>query len=140
LELEDFDFSEDQLAELRGYPEELVKAWIKASTHPSVKSPAGFVLTGVRSGVMPFGQGGDESKRATAVRLAERWITNAGMFCPSPAEVESELFDGPASPLRYYREDGALRERMVTLWRLERPYGEQTEKEFLERAARNSRR
>jgi hypothetical protein len=139
LELDDFDFTPDQRQELEQYPKELIAAWIKASTHPSVKSPSGFVLSGIRSGAMPFGLSSDDERRSLKVRQAERWITNAGIFCPTAQEVLDELFYGPSSLLRYYRADDALRGRMVTLWKLERPYGEQTEQEFLERAARNRR-
>lgn len=139
MELDDFDFTPEQREELEQFPAELIAAWINASTNPSVKNPGGFVWTGIRSGAMPYTAGAEDERKRLKIRQAEKWITNAGMFCPTAQEVLDELFYGPSSLLRHYRNDDALRERMVTLWKLERPYGEQTEQEFLERAARNKR-
>jgi hypothetical protein len=112
----------------------LVSAWLDRVSDPDVENPASWFLTGVRSGIFPH-QLADQ-RRAQAIHLAERWIVNAGLFVPDETNVLDELFDGQSAPLRHYAHEEPLREKLLSLWRLERPRGEQTETEYLERALR----
>jgi hypothetical protein len=112
----------------------LVSAWLDRIDDPAITNPVGWFLTGIRSGIFPY-QLADQD-RATAIRQAERWITQAGLFIPDESNLLHELFDAPAAKLRGYADEQPLRDKMVTLWRLERPRGVKVEQEALERAAR----
>ncbi len=80
----------------------------------------------------------DESERARRIAQAEEWVRNAGLLFVSEAEVEDELF-GERGRLRTWADD-VVRERLLTLWREQRPTGEQIEREELGRAENYRRR
>jgi len=65
------------------------------------------------------------------IRQAEAWILNAGMFAPTEAEVIDELFHSTSALLAGL--EAQLGERMLALWRENRPRGEQTERDFEQR-------
>jgi len=73
----------------------------------------------------------DDSDRARAIHLAERYIANAGMFMPQ-AELVDELF-GVRGKLRHWPE---LEPRMVAAWQARQPAAAQVKREQLERAER----
>jgi hypothetical protein len=74
-------------------------------------------------------------EREKRIRNAERWIRNAGIHFDRAREVEDELF-GDVGKLRAYAEDDQLRQRLLDLWRQERPRGVRTEVEAAQRAER----
>jgi hypothetical protein len=80
-----------------------------------LRSPAGWFLSGVRSGNSPDG-GLDESGKAQAIRLAERRIANLGHALPSEAEFVEEIF-GRRSLLEPWAADPELVVRMVGTWK-----------------------
>ena len=136
LQISDLGLTLFQLAEVHDCDQRLVEEWLAAASSSGIRSPTGFFLTGLRSGKPPSeGGGGDD--RVHAVRRAERWIVNAGCLLDREQAVLDELFDDRNGLLRVYHEDEELRRRMVSLWRLERPHGEEAERESLERAARH---
>jgi hypothetical protein len=67
-----------------------------------------------------------------AVRLAETWIRNAGLYTPFD-ELESELFE-KGGRLEPWANDTALRARITDYWRAQRPRVRQAEHEKIERA------
>ena len=62
------------------------------------------------------------------VAAAEGWIRNAGLHFDRERELLDELF-GERGRLRDWKDDEALRERLLTLWRDLRPSGEWVERE-----------
>ena len=82
--------------------------------------------------------------RALRVRQAEAWIRTAGLHCLDEAEVVHELYEARSNGHRNssqallapWRDDEQLRERIVALWRSERPNGERADLELVERAER----
>lgn len=71
--------------------------------------------------------------RDIRVRQAEAWIRNAGVYVVVEAEVVDELFNSRGL-LAGLEPD--LGEHMLALWRRERPRGEASEADSLERATR----
>jgi hypothetical protein len=83
---------------------------------------------------MPLSQNVDA--RRAAVRLAELWIVNAGLYMPTADEVISELFERSSAHLHPWYDDEDLRAQMIDVWEHERPRAEKAEHEQLERAQR----
>lgn len=73
----------------------------------------------------------DESDRAKATHLAERYIDNAGLFMPED-EIVAELFR-PRGRLERWPE---LQPQMIRRWQAKQPAAEQVKHEQLERAER----
>ena len=134
LSLYDLGLTHLQMSEVSSANPELVDAWLHAAGAPKIKSPTGYFLSGLRSGVMPVSQ--DIDARRAAVRLAELWITNAGLYVPTEHEVLSELFERSGSHLHPWYDDEDLRAQMVDVWQHERPRAERAEREQQERADR----
>ena len=80
----------------------------------------------------------DESERERRIAQAEGWVRNAGRLFDCEAEVEDELF-GERGRLRAWADD-PVREHLLTLWREQRPTGEQIEREELARTENYRRR
>jgi hypothetical protein len=133
-ELKDLGLTLKQMEEVMQTDPLLVSAWLDRVDDPMIDNPTAWFLTGIRSGIFPH-QLADQ-RRAKAIHRAERWTIDAGCFMPDETNYLSELFDGPAGMLRHWRDEEALKEKMLTLYRLERPEGERVEREFEERAAR----
>jgi hypothetical protein len=133
-EIKDLGLTIRQHEEVLGADPLLVAAWLDRIDDPSIDNPVGWFLTGVRSGIFPH-QLADQS-RSKAIHLAERFISNAGMLIPDEANLLHELFEAPSAMLRFYADEEPLREKMLLLWKLERPRGEKIEAEYAERAAR----
>lgn len=134
LALDDLGLTPGQLAEIAPVDPNLIEKWLVVASRADVRNPAGLFLTGVRSGNPPDDH--SDVDRARQVRLAERWILNAGIFCDELSSVTDELLDGPRARLRPWREDLALRGRIISLWERHRPDGVQVEQESRERAQR----
>lgn len=77
----------------------------------------------------------EPAKRARAVKRAEQWLRGAGLHFDREPEVADELF-GDFGVLKRWRDDGELRDRMLTLWASVRPAGERVEAEAEERGRR----
>jgi hypothetical protein len=133
-ELRDLGLTSTQMSDVLAADPLLVSAWLDRVDDPSIDNPAAFFIVGVRSGIFPFQLA--DAHRAKRIKTAEHWIKNAGLFVPVESEVLHELFDGPSALLRSYADEQPLRERIVTLWRLERPHGEEIEAESLARSER----
>ena len=76
----------------------------------------------------------DRNERGLALRQAEQWVRNAGLYFDREDEFEDELF-GDGGMLRAFRTDDELRTHLIDLWRSERPRGKQAEDDAEERAA-----
>jgi hypothetical protein len=107
LSLFDLGLTHMQMQEVAAADEVLVEAWLHAASAPKIKTPAGYFLTGLRSGDMPLSQNIDA--RRAAVRLAELWIVNAGLYMPTGEEVLHELFERNGSRLHPWYDDEDLR-------------------------------
>jgi len=132
-EIGDLGLTLKQTLEVSTYDPLLVQAWLEQVDDPDIPNPTAWFLVGVRSGVMPTEL--SDRRREKAIHLAERWITLTGIFVDREAEVDRELF-GPGGLLHHYKDEDVLRHRMLTLWRLERPRGEDVEQEARARAER----
>lgn len=88
----------------------LVEAWLDAvgNAGSSLKSPTGFFLTGVRSGVSPHALTDDR------VRLARVRIRNLRHELVSEADAIEEIFG--KGGLLYGRDDPALRSDIAAIW------------------------
>jgi hypothetical protein len=116
LELADLALTSAQAAEVELADKALVADWLEAcGRRKGLRSPAGWFLSGVRSGNRPDALP-DEVGKAQAIRLAERRIVNLGHVLPSEAELLEELF-GRRSLLEPWAGDEALRARMVDTWK-----------------------
>jgi hypothetical protein len=116
LELGDLALTPAQLAEVRAVDNQLVREWLDAcGRRAGLRSPAGWFLSGVRSGNRPDSVP-DEAGKAQAVRLAERRIANLGHRLPSEAELLEEIF-GKRALLEAWAHDVELRARMVETWK-----------------------
>jgi hypothetical protein len=123
LSLEALGLTPAQLVEIEQADDGLVAAWLAhVLTSHGVHSPAGLFLSGVRSGNMP-GQLSDEQERKALAR-AERFIRQVGYICETEQELRAELAE------RKWPCD----DRLVELWRVVRPVGEQLERDTIERA------
>lgn len=136
LGLHDLGLTHFQEREIEEADPELVTAWLHVANAPNIKSPKGMFLYGVRSGDMPLAS--DDGTRQHAVRLAELWIQNAGLYMPSEAEVLHELFERSGSRLHFWYDDQDLREQILDVYRHEKPRAERAQRETLERAQRNA--
>lgn len=67
-------------------------------------------------------------------RLAETWIRNAGAYAPTEQSLLDALFD-EHGPLKAWAHDQHLRDRMLAVYRTERPRFEKTEADFKARNA-----
>lgn len=76
--------------------------------------------------------GAGERKRRE--HAAEIWIRHAGLYFDRETEIEDELF-GATGLLHAYSKDPELRERMIELYRAERPRGETAEQASLDHQA-----
>lgn len=132
LSLFDLGLTHMQMQEVAAADEVLVEAWLHAASAPKIKTPAGYFLTGLRSGDMPLSQNIDA--RRAAVRLAELWIVNAGLYMPTGEEVLHELFERNGSRLHPWYDDEDLRAQMLDVWENERPRAARAEREQRERA------
>ena len=133
-EIRDLGLTLKQAEEVNKTDPLLVAAWLERVDDDLITNPTAWFLTGIRSGIFPHQLA--DNHRAQAIQRAERWITNAGLFCTTEADILDELFDGPSAMLRQYADEEPLRDKMVTLWRLERPRGYAAEQEAEARAAR----
>ena len=116
MELADLALTSAQLAEVRAVDNRLVREWLDAAAARSgLRSPAGWFLSGVRSGNRPDSLP-DSSGKAQATRLAERRIANLGHVLPSEAELLEELF-GKRALLEPWAHDDELRARMLDTWK-----------------------
>jgi len=116
VELGDLGLTSAQAAEVELADKALVADWLEACGRRSgLRSPAGWFLSGVRSGNRPDALP-DEAGKAQALRLAERRIANLGHQLPSEAELVEELF-GKRALLEPWAGDESLRARMVDVWR-----------------------
>jgi len=77
----------------------------------------------------------DETERDAKVARAEKWVRSAGVHYDRADEVVDELF-GDHGMLRAWAYDDELQERLIGLWRAQRPRGEKTEREAEERQRR----
>jgi hypothetical protein len=95
-----------QLAELAQFDKALVEAWLEAVAHigSEIHSPTGWFLAGVRSGRLPGAA--SEPERAQAIRLAERYLRNAGLL----RTMQPAVLGGFELPL-----DEAVRRRLADL-------------------------
>jgi len=116
MELGDLGLTSAQAAEVELADKALVRKWLDACGRRSgLRSPAGWFLSGVRSGNSPDSLP-DGACKAQAVRLAERRIANLGHQLPSEAELIEELF-GKRGLLEPWAGDDALRARMIDVWK-----------------------
>jgi hypothetical protein len=136
LSLFDLGLTHMQMQEVAAADEVLVEAWLHAASAPKIKTPAGYFLTGLRSGDMPLSQNIDA--RRAAVRLAELWIVNAGLYMPTGEEVLHELFERNGSRLHPWYDDEDLRAQMLDVWENERPRAARAAREQQERAERHA--
>lgn len=123
-----------QMQEVAAADVALVEAWLHAAGAPKIKTPTGYFLTGLRSGEMPLAQNIDA--RRSAVKLAELWIVNAGLYVPTAEEVLDELFERNSSRLHAWYDDEDLRAQMLDVWENERPRAARAAQESIERAER----
>lgn len=80
-----------QQAELASVEAGLLEAWLSAlDSSPDVRSPVGFVLAGVRSGVAPAAA--DDARARSATLRAERTVRNLGATIADEAELIAILF------------------------------------------------
>lgn len=77
----------------------------------------------------------DDHERQTAIRLTEIYITNAGLYLPTEAEVIDDTF-GDHGRLKQWADDPDLQERIVQHWRDQQPRAEAAIADSLERAAK----
>lgn len=132
-EIKDLGLTIRQHEEIVGADPLLVAAWLERVDDDLIENPTAWFLTGVRSGIFPHQLA--DAHRASAIRRAERWIINAGLFC-NEQDIVDELFDGASPMLGRYADEEPLREKMLTLYRLERPRGEEVERASEERSRR----
>jgi len=119
-----------QLAEVEQLDAGLVHSWLVATNAArGLERPAGFFLSGVRSGNKPPGLG--DEREAQAVELAARWLANAGWLLPTEAELTDALF-GPHGRLRAWASDEPLRARMLAVWLELRPAAAELERQRLD--------
>jgi hypothetical protein len=114
LGLDQLGLTPIQMGEVRSADPALVAAWLAAASLPEIKSPAGFFLVGLRSGLSPAVVA--DATRARKIRTASAWIRNVGAIV-SEDEMAEELFDGRGAQLARWRDDDGLREAMRVLWR-----------------------
>jgi hypothetical protein len=76
----------------------------------------------------------DTMEKRVKTRLAETWMRNAGLYCPTRDDALDELF-GDHGSLKTWADDQALRAHMGDLWEHEHPRAEQAEAESRARAA-----
>jgi hypothetical protein len=74
----------------------------------------------------------EADEREARVAAAEAWLRHAGLHFDREQEVVEELF-GERGRLHPYEDDELLRERILRLWREQRPRGVQVEREAAER-------
>jgi hypothetical protein len=133
LEISDLGLTFFQIAEVNNADPGVVAAWLESAGQPEIRNPAGFFLTGLRSGMLPDS---DRPERAHLVLHAERWVEQVGILYDQESAVLGELFDRNGI-LRHHAGDVQLQKRMLSLWAKGRPSGEQVEREQRERAVRN---
>lgn len=120
-----------QHAELEKHPPDYVQAWLEQlDSTPDVKNRTGWFLAGIRSGRHP-GQD-DNQERARQAHLAETYIRNAGLYDPTPADLQDDLF-GPNGRLRAWQDD-QLKARMTDLYNAEQPRAQQAHRDATARA------
>jgi len=109
-----------QLAELEACDDALVEAWLAAtSAAHGLRSPAGWFLSGVRSGNMP--QSEPDRLRSLRVRQAERFVAAAGYVLESEAELVDYFFSR-GGWLEPWAGDELLRARLTELWQRHRQH------------------
>ncbi len=74
----------------------------------------------------------DTKDRDRKIRQAEQWMRTGGLHIPTEDELLDELF-GSRGLLEPWHADATLRQRMLNLWREQRPTGEQLDLEQEER-------
>jgi hypothetical protein len=115
VKLEELGLTPLQLAEVEGSGSELVDAWLAAvSARAGLRSPAGWFLSGVRSGNKP--EMARDARQLESLRLVERYLESIAHVLPSEAELVDEVF-GLRGRLRPWASDEALRARIVETWR-----------------------
>jgi len=121
MTLAELGLTPSQLAEIEDLEPVLVEAWLSAlSSAHGLRSPVGWFLAGVRSGIIP-GAVTDNARIQ-----AERYIRKVGYLHQTEDEIRDEL-----ASRRWPVDD-----RLVEIWRSVRPLGVQVEREQLERAER----
>lgn len=73
----------------------------------------------------------DTSEREKRIAQAEQWLRACGPHYDRESEAEDELF-GDRGLLKPWADDEALKARMLSAWREQRPRGEQIEREQAE--------
>lgn len=108
--LSEMGLTPSQQAEIEQADPELVDEWLMAvgNAGASLKSPTGFFLVGVRSGVRPSTLTDDR------VRLARVRMRNVRHELPTEAEAMEEIFG--KGGILYGREDPAIRSELVAIW------------------------
>jgi hypothetical protein len=89
---------------------------IAAQAAGRVRSPWPFLATVVEQHASGAGDVivRDEDEKANAVRLAERWLRNAGVHFDRWSEVQEELFE--RGMLRPWADDEQLRANILLSW------------------------
>ncbi len=74
----------------------------------------------------------DTSDRERKTAQAEQWMRAAGLHVPTEDDTLDEIF-GDRGLLNAWHNDETLRQRMLRLWREQRPIGEQLDAELEQR-------
>lgn len=128
---------QDLLDAFQQHPQAVTNAITKISkayAAGKIHSPWGALKTEIPKQVSRDTQVGDGTERNRAIANAEQWIRNAGLMYDRHTEVHDELF-GERGPLRHWKRDRALADRIEALWLEHRPTGEQIEQEEQLRAS-----
>jgi hypothetical protein len=109
--LSEMGLTPSQQMEIEHADQALVDAWLVAvgNAGSSLKSPTGFFLAGVRSGVSPTALTDDR------VRLARVRVRNLRHEMPTEDEAMADIFG--QGGLLYGRDDPMLRSELTQIWR-----------------------
>jgi hypothetical protein len=115
MKLTDLGLTPTQLHELEQQDQTLVEEWLEALAHQhGLRTPTGWFLAGVRSGVSPQAQ--HDQRRDKAIALAEKRVRNLAYAIWHEHELQAELFDRQGL-LHAWAGDQLLEQRMLRLWR-----------------------
>jgi hypothetical protein len=128
-DLADLRLTPTQRAEVDQHEPAYIQAWLTELQTANAKTPAAWFLAGIRTGRLPGEHPDAEQARQT--RLAETWIRNAGGYEPDEQSLLEGLF-GEHGRLHPWADNQQLRNRMLELYRQERPRFQQAENRLTE--------
>lgn len=130
LEQEVIDFFDKNPLTTLSYISHIQKAMERGQ---SIRSPWALLRSMIRSSPEDVSDASvvvvDQGRREKRVKAAQAWIRNAGLYCESPDDILSELFEHGL--LQEWAYDAGLQADMVRYWESLRPRGQQAEAEQL---------